>query len=182
MDQRVAVGMGMLDMDGADVVAVEVEGQILAEGDHRQRAGRRRRHPLAAHQLLHRHPAADIVVGDDHRAGAAEILVPAGMIAMPVGVDDEADRIGIERAHRGEDPLGQRRILIVDQDVAVGAVGEADIAAAAEQHGDAGRDPLDADLGTASHGRLLGHGRRGEREQQNRNAAFHGSSPSAARD
>ena len=29
VDQRIAVGMGVLDMDGADVVAVEVEGQIL---------------------------------------------------------------------------------------------------------------------------------------------------------
>ena len=124
---------------------------------------RRRRHPLAAHQLLHRHPDADIVVGDDHRAGAAEILVPAGMIAMPVGVDHEADRIGIERAHRRDDPLGRRRILVVDQDVAVGAVGEADIAAAAEQDRDAGRDPLDADLGRRR--RLVGDGGRGERAE-----------------
>ena len=59
----------------------------------------------------------------------AEILVPAAMIPVPVGVDHEADRIGIERRDRGEDLRSQRRILIVDEDVAVLAVGEADIAA-----------------------------------------------------
>ena len=162
VDQRVAVGMGVLDMDDLDVVAIEVEGQIVAERHHRQRPGRRRRHDLGADQLLHRHAAPDIVVGDDDGAGAAEILVPAAMVAMPVGVDDEAHRIGIDRAHRGEDALGQRRKLVVDQDVAVGAVGKADIAAGAEQDGDARRDPLDPDLDGAPVALRLRRGRRGE--------------------
>ena len=97
-------------------------------------------------ELLARHPGADVAVGDDHRAAAAHRLVAAGMVAMPVGVDDEADRIGIDGGDRGEDPVAHRRILIVDDDVAVGAVGQADIAAGAEQDGDSGRDLLDLHL------------------------------------
>jgi hypothetical protein len=162
IDKGVAVGVGMLDMVDADVVAIEVEGDVVGEGDDRQRAGRRRRDDRAPEHLLHRHAAPDIVVGDDHRAGSPDILVPAGMVLVPVGVDDEADRIGIDLAHGGEDALGERRILIVDQHVAVGAVGQADIAAAAEYDRDAGRDPLDADLDGFHRRRLGDDGRRGQ--------------------
>jgi hypothetical protein len=50
------------------------------------------------------------------------------MIAMPVGVDYEADRIGIESRDRGEYLGRQRRELVVDDRIAVLAVGQADIA------------------------------------------------------
>jgi hypothetical protein len=41
---------------------------------------------------------------------------------MPVGIDDEADRIGIDGSGRGDDPIGERSELIVDQDIAVAAI------------------------------------------------------------
>ena len=98
-------------------------------------------------------------MGEDHGAALAEILVSAGMVAMPMSVDDEADGIAVERRDRGGDLVGQRRELIVDDDVAVFAIGQADIAACAEQDGDAGRETLDLDLDLVE---ILCRGGRGE--------------------
>jgi hypothetical protein len=46
----------------------------------------------------------------------------------------------------GRDLVGQRRELVIHQDVAVLAITQPDIAAGAEQHGDAGCDLLHAYL------------------------------------
>ena len=100
-------------------------------------------------------------MGDDDGAARADILVPAGMVAVPVGVDDEAVGSGSTRPHRGDDPVGEGGELIVDDDIAVLAVGQADIAARAGQDGDAGRDPLDPDLRRSSRAAVRS-GRRGE--------------------
>jgi hypothetical protein len=100
----------------------------------------------------------------NHRAPFAEALVAAGMVAMPMRVDHEADRIRIDGAHRGENLVGQRRELVVHQRISVLAIGQADIAAGSEQHGHAGRDALhlDLDLGEILlRSRARGHGEQG---------------------
>jgi hypothetical protein len=85
-------------------------------------------------------------VRDDHGAAPAHRLVAAGMVEMPMGVDDEAHRVRIHGRDGRQDLVVQRRELIVDDDVAVLTVGEADIAARAEQDGDSRGDLLDLDL------------------------------------
>ena len=104
-------------------------------------------------------------MGHDHRTATPKILVPAGVIEMPVGVDHEADRVGVERRDCRRDLVGERRELVVDDDVAVLAVGQANIAAGAEQHRHTGRNALhlDLDLGVIL---LLGCGRRGQKRKR----------------
>ncbi len=166
VDQHVAVGMGVVDMDDADVVAVEVEGEVLAEGDHRQRARRATaapRSPRTTCSIDMRARTlswATMTVPARPRFSFPPLWSPCQWVLITKRIGS-----GSSAAHRRDDALGRRRILIVDQDIAVGAVGEADIAAAAEQDGDAGRDPLDADLGRRR--RLVGErGRGGEQKRE----------------
>ena len=42
-------------------------------------------------------PAADVAVGDDDRASVAQRLVAAGVVEVVMGVDDVADRRGVNR-------------------------------------------------------------------------------------
>ncbi len=89
-----------------------------------------------------------------------KILVPAGMVEMPVGVDHESDRVGIEGRDRSGDLVAERSELVVDDDVSVLPVGKADIAARFEQDGDAWSQPLHLDLHLAVI--LLGRSRSSE--------------------
>ena len=101
---------------------------------------------------------------EDQRAALPEILVPAGVVEMPMRVDDVLDRPGAQRLDRGDDLVGQRSELVVDQHRAVRAVADADVAALAEQHGDAGLELLRADLDGLEI--LRRAGRRNERQQR----------------
>lgn len=73
----------------------------------------------------------------DQRADFAEILISAGVIEMPVRVDEEPNGIGAKIADRSLYAPSQRGELIVDQNGSVLTIGHADIATAAEQDGDA---------------------------------------------
>ena len=76
-------------------------------------------------------------MGDDRRAGLAEILVTAGMVKMIMRVDDEAHRLRVQRLHGRGQFGGDGRELIVNDHVAIGAKGDADVAACSEDHGHA---------------------------------------------
>ncbi len=76
---------------------------------------------------------ADVLVGDD-RAVVAEDLVPAGVIAVVVRVEDELDRLGGDAVQRLADLRRERRELVVDDDDAVVADRDADVAAGAGEH------------------------------------------------
>ena len=56
----------------------------------------------------------DVVVGHEHGAALAEALVATDVIAVPMGVDDEADGGFGEGAHRCHDAFGEGGKLIVD--------------------------------------------------------------------
>jgi len=56
---------------------------------------------------------------DDDHAGLAEILVPTDVIAVPVGVHQEMDRLVGDRLDRRDDLRCQRRELVVDEEHAV---------------------------------------------------------------
>ena len=57
-----------------------------------------------------------------------EVSVPAGMVAVIVGVDDEAYRLVGDALQRGLDLFRQRGVLVVDDDDAVLADRGADVA------------------------------------------------------
>jgi hypothetical protein len=148
-----------------DLVPVQVEVHVVAERHHRPRGlGARRHGPVEQPaELLGAHPRAHVVVRHDPRAGLAEILVAAGVIAVPVGVDHEPHRLIGDLTERGEDPVGERRVLIVHQNHAVLAHRDADVPARALEHVDPVGElgALDLDLGEIG----LGECGRGERER-----------------
>ena len=90
-----------------------------------------------------------VVVRDDHRSGLAVVLVAAGVIPVPVGVDHEAHRALRQLRHGRVDLVGERRELVVDDERAIVAHREADVAARPGEHRDAGRERRrhDLDLG-----------------------------------
>lgn len=128
-------------------MAVPVKGRLVAEGDDGE-GGRRRGRRFAGFALQPFFEALPcIVVRDDDRASAGKRLVAARMIAVPVGVENEFDRLVGDLRDRSHDLLRQGGELIVDDERAVGTDGKADIPAGPFKHVDARRhrDRLDLD-------------------------------------
>ena len=133
-NKRVPVGMGMGDMQHLDFLAVEVDGEGIVEGDHRQGCGRSRGSALLAHQ-----PGTDIVVGDD-RSFDAEHLVAAGVVAVKMGIEEEFELAFAETLKLGADLVGQRGEFVVDHQEAVRTGRDTDIAALTADHVDRSGD------------------------------------------
>ena len=130
-EHGVAVGVGRRHAERLDGLAARVEGRGLGEGDGRQ-GGRRRRRELHVHEadrLLAGQALADVLVGDDDRAGSAEVLVAAGVVEVPVGVEQGADRLRADRRHRLADRGDAGRDAGVDEGDVVRPRNDGDVAA-----------------------------------------------------
>ncbi len=68
------------------------------------------------------------------------------MVAVPVGVEHEANRFRAQRPDGSYDLVGKRRILIIDQEDAVVPHRYRHVAAASRQHVDAGAEIGGMDL------------------------------------
>ena len=79
-------------------------------------------------------------MGHDDRSGGAQGFVAAGVIAVPVRVQNELHIRVTDRCHRSHDLLVQRGKLVVDQERAVLTDTESQVAARAHEHVDAGAD------------------------------------------
>ena len=92
--------------------------------------------------------------------------VASGVVAVPVGVDEELQLAVMDLCGRGADLVGQRRELIVDHQDAVVADEQADVAAGTFEHVDIARDvsTLDLDFGKVA----LGDGVTDQQEQGGR--------------
>ena len=159
VDDAVAVRVRGRHGEDVHLLAVQVDGDVLAVGDGRQ--GHRR------HRLGQPQPHA--VLRHDEDAHAAEVLVAAHVVPVHVGVDDEADVAVGDPANRLQDAVGERGELIVHHEDAVVAHREADVAAAA---GDVVHRPahvMRRDLHRVPVHLLLGSGR-GDGEQNRRDA------------
>ena len=132
----VAVGMRVWHVHCAHGIAVEMETHSLAEGDDRQghlRRGRQIRSESRQRlRLAHQH--SHVVVGEDLRPGLAEILVAAGMVEVPMGVEQHVHGPAGKFFDCGHDLRGQRSKLIVDHEYAVITGEQADISSGAQQH------------------------------------------------
>ncbi len=128
---RVAVRVRVLDVHDVDGVAVQMERRSRRESHYRSRRNGARRDLLieGGHELLGAHPHEHVVVRDDHGAGFAQRLVAAGMVAVPVRVDDVLDVAAAGGADRGEDLGVQRCVLGVDEHGAVGTGRQRHVAA-----------------------------------------------------
>ncbi len=139
VDDRVAVRVCGIDVEDTDLIAVQMKRDRIAEGHHWKRLLRRGRH-LAADpfdELLFAHPLAHVLVGHDQCPGAAQVLVAARVVEVPVRVEHEADRSVVDGLHRRPDLVGQGRVLVVDEKDAVLPRRDAHVAPRADEHGDA---------------------------------------------
>jgi len=101
-DDAVAVGMGMFHMLYADLVAVQMQLDPVMIGYHRQGFRSSRWDRIIALDQ----PVANMILGHDQHAGLTEILVTAGMVIVPVGVDQIFDRSSTEVLYRCLDLVG----------------------------------------------------------------------------
>jgi len=92
-------------VDHVDLVAVEEEGQVVVERHDGKGRRRRGRNGLLLAQELEElfagEALANVVVGDDHGARAAERGVAARVVPVHVRVDDEAHGLLRESGQRG---------------------------------------------------------------------------------
>jgi hypothetical protein len=162
-----------------NLVAVQVQRDVVGEGHHRQRGGGLRldRHLVPHHvqDVVDAEALADVLLGDDDRAGGRERRVAAGVVHVPMRVDHEAHRLLRQRAQRHLQ-LGRHRLdLVVDDEEAVVTDGRGDVAAGEAvgplDHRDAADDRrrLERDLGGIPHLRARRDG--DEREGKGSNQA-----------
>jgi hypothetical protein len=74
------------------------------------------------------------LVRDDERSRFSEVLVAAGVVAVPVRIEDELHRLGRDLRDRRGDLVAERRVLVVDHENRVHPGRDADVAAGAGQH------------------------------------------------
>ena len=159
-DHGVAAGMGRPDRNQIDDLVVEMNPHRLAQpvGHHRKPgriAGGRRAAVERAGSAGH--AGAQLLAGKDGGAELGEFGVAGGMVAMDVGVDQEADRRLADAPDRRQHLVAELGVLGIDHQDAVGAGQHADAAAGgvlvrriepgrAGQHVEIGRDLIGDDL------------------------------------
>ena len=138
-DHDVRLGVRIRQVRELQVFVVEVQRRRVRERDHRQRFARARRDGRVGGGIHLRSPEAlaHVFVRDDDRAGLAEGIVAAGVIAMQVRVDHEVHRLVREHRDGGADLRRHVGELIVDDGGAVDAHREPHVAAASHEHVDA---------------------------------------------
>src|SRR5690606_27052150 len=87
----------------------------------------------------------DVRMREDLRLPAEE-RVPSRMVSVPVGVQDELDLPLVDVLHGRADLLREGRELVVDEEDAVRADGDADVPAGSLEHVDVSCDVRRADL------------------------------------
>ena len=156
----VAVRMRRPEVDDVDLVVVVVEADGFPEGDLGQSLFRvRLLEPVGQrHDLVRLHPPSAVFLSHDDRAGPPEVLVPVGVVVVPVGVDDEVDRVVGQLSYSRRDLLGERRELVVDDERAVVPDRDPDVPTAPLKHVDGLGDPHCPDLDVVE---VLGRTQRG---------------------
>src|SRR6516162_3947111 len=154
-DDRVSVRVASGKVKGADVLSVQVHGNVMLEGNDGQRGLRRW---LVLHVdgsavacwAARRQPLTNVVLGNDGRA-LAELGIPTRMVAVIVSVDNETHRLvrASDASQADANLLGQRGKLVVYDGDSVVAHGGGDVAALPLQHINAAGHRRDFDLNLA---------------------------------
>ena len=145
-DHAVAVRVPVREMNHIDLFSVEVDGERLIKGDDRPAFLRCGLAGVSGPLELARQPLADVRVGQDGRLGA-EDRVRAGVVAVPVGVEDELQFAATHAFERRANLVRQRGEFIVDNQRAVFTHRRTDIAARPGQHVDIAPNLLGFDFG-----------------------------------
>src|ERR1035438_9521467 len=142
--------MSCRNVQSADVFAVQVHRDVVIEGEDRQCT-------LRLSLLLHVNRSAvarlapcfqtlaDVVVRDDGRL-LLKKLVPSGVVSVVMRVDDETHRL-VGNAFQGHlNSVGERRVLIIDDNDAVVSNRSPNVASGSDQHVNAARHLRDFNL------------------------------------
>src|SRR5262245_34871784 len=120
-------------MNDMDVLAVEVDGDILVEG-HDRKSLLRRRPDLPLGAPLHE-PLTDVRLGDD-RSLPSELCVPTRVIPVPVSVQDELQGLVRNALQSRLDLRRKGRELIVHDEETVLSGRDADVPSRPFEHED----------------------------------------------
>lgn len=115
--------MSGCNVQRADVLSVQVHGDVVIKGDDRQRAlrlrlGLKMYRPAVARLSALCQAFADVIVGDDGRL-LLEEFVSSRMVFVVMRVDDEADRLIGNAFERLLNSFRQRSVLVVDDHDAI---------------------------------------------------------------
>src|SRR5271166_740825 len=152
-DYGVTVGVSCGKVQGPDVLSVEMHGDIVVEGNDGQGA-------LLSRLCVHGYGTAvaclaatfkalaHVVLSNDGRSFGGKRHVPASVIAVIMGIDDEADGLvgGADALQSGGNLVSQRSVLVIHDDDAIIADGRRDVSAGALQHVNVAGDFCDLDL------------------------------------
>ena len=104
-------------MADVNLVAVEMECQGIVKGDDWQSRTVHCRCLHAEHldKVINGKAFAHIIMGDNDSAGLTHVHVTAGMVRVPVGVEQKADWLVRERGNRRFYFFCQGRELVINQ-------------------------------------------------------------------
>src|SRR5271165_2549972 len=152
-DDGVTVGVSCGKVQCPDVLSVEVHSDVMVEGNDGQCAllgwlcvhgyGTAVAGFSASFQAL-----ANVVLSDDRSAFGGERHIPASVIAVIMGIDDEADGLvgDADALQSGGNLVSQRSVLVIHDNDAIIADGRRDVSAGALQHVNVAGDFCDLDL------------------------------------
>ena len=108
--------------------------------------------------LVRLHPPPAVVVRHDERPRPPEVLVPVGVVVVPVRVDHEIDGVVGQFGYGRDDLVGQRSEPVVDDEGAVVSDRDGDVPAAPLEQIDGFGNPGGLDLDVVE---VLGRAQRG---------------------
>ena len=95
-----------------------MDRDIVFKGDDRQRNLLRRGHRTEARLAAVLEPFAHIFLGNDRRL-CSKMLIPAGMVAVPMSIQDKLDRFVGHAFERSLDLVRQGQELVIDNHDAI---------------------------------------------------------------
>ena len=107
-----------------DLIPVAPDRQRLVHADRRQRSRRRWRNRAVKelHRLFRREPLARRAVGNDRKPRHVHPLVAAGVVAVPMSIDEQPTRrLRRNRRNRRANPRNRRCEARIHEQAAVGA-------------------------------------------------------------
>jgi hypothetical protein len=123
-------------------------------------------------ELLAAHPLAHVVVRHDQRARLGEFFVAAGVVAVPVRIEDELNRLRGDRCNRSLDLWRERRVLIVDEEDRVRTDRKPQIATGSCHHVDAVGELFGLDFDLTEILLRVRNANRAKRSEHNQHAAI----------
>jgi len=148
VDGEVGIGVGGLVVGELESVFVVGEGAVAVEEDGGQRAGGSGRDDgLVGDDVLSgAHAVAGVLVSPDGGSSGVHPLVAVGVVEVPVGVDEDLDRVGVDGGQGGGELGLAGSVAGVDEELALFGGEDGDVAASSLKSGDVAAKRSGGDL------------------------------------